>query len=166
MRRPWVWILALIVAAALLWLNLPESPPDPAGAAKPESQDESAALQAQARVVQAPSTLASDLNAPDSTIERDLVIVDSVFEAFRSNFPRVGNPVGENDEITAALTGRNNLGLQLIPRRHPAISHRGELVDRWGTPFFFHQLSGDVMEIRSAGPDRTMHTEDDAVLTP
>jgi hypothetical protein len=64
------------------------------------------------------------------------------------------------------LTGRNSLGLQVIPRGHRAINHRGELVDRWGTPFFFHQLSGNVMEIRSAGPDMKMHTEDDAVLEP
>ena len=110
--------------------------------------------------------LASELNAPDGTIEKDLLIVSSVLEAFRTNFPSVGNPVGENSEITAALTGRNSIGVQFIPRHHPAINHRGELVDRWGTPFFFHQLSGDMMEIRSAGPDRTMHTADDAVLGP
>jgi hypothetical protein len=37
----------------------------------------------------------------------------------------------------------------------------GELVDPWGTPYFFHQLSGTDMEIRSAGPDKTMWTDDD-----
>jgi hypothetical protein len=43
------------------------------------------------------------------------------------------------------------------------INARGELVDYWGTPFFFHQLSGTEMEIRSAGPDRVMWTVDDLV---
>ena len=43
---------------------------------------------------------------------------------------------------------------------------KGELCDRWGRPFFFHQLSGTKMEIRSAGPARQLWTDDDVVLTP
>ncbi|HEY5551571.1 MAG TPA: hypothetical protein VIK52_06775 [Opitutaceae bacterium] len=166
MRRRWIWILILVIVAAALWLSLPESPPAGLNMEEVETQGMPTQASGATRVPESPSMLASELNASGGTIERDLLIVDSVFEAFRTNFPGDGNPVGENSEITAALTGRNRLGLQLIPRRHPAINHRGELVDRWGTPFFFHQLSGDVMEIRSAGPDRVMHTSDDAVLTP
>ena len=58
------------------------------------------------------------------------------------------------------------LGFAFIPPGNPAINARGELCDRWGTPFFFHQLSGSQMEIRSAGPDRKLWTPDDEVLTP
>ena len=72
----------------------------------------------------------------------------------------------EHAEITAALTGDNSLGLRLIPRTHPAINAAGELVDRWGTPFLFHALAGDRMEVRSAGPDKKFGTPDDARLTP
>jgi hypothetical protein len=43
------------------------------------------------------------------------------------------------------------------------INGKGELVDYWGTPFFFHQLSGTEMEIHSAGPDKVMWTADDLV---
>lgn len=106
------------------------------------------------------------LNKPGSTIARDLDAVSGVLEAWRSNFPREGNPVGENADITAALTGGNRMELALIPKKHPAINAKGELSDRWGTPFRFHQLSGEQMEIRSAGPDRTFATEDDAVFHP
>ena len=106
------------------------------------------------------------LNKPGSTIARDLSAVNAVLDAWRSNFPREGNPVGENADITAALAGANRLELVLIPKQHPAINARGELCDRWGTPFRFHQLSGEQMEIRSAGPDRTFATEDDAVFHP
>jgi len=74
--------------------------------------------------------------------------------------------VGENAEITAVLAGRNRLQLALIPPSHPAINRAGELCDRWGTPFFFHALSGTQMEIRSAGPDRRLWSADDVVLTP
>lgn len=110
--------------------------------------------------------LAARLNAPDSTITRDLDVLQQLFDAWRSNFPRDGNPVGENSQITAALAGDNPLGLVLLPRQHPAINAQGELCDRWGTPFRFHQLSGERMEIRSAGPDRKFATEDDAAWTP
>jgi hypothetical protein len=33
-------------------------------------------------------------------------------------------------------------------------------------PYFFHQLSGDEMEIRTAGADRRLWTAGDRVLTP
>lgn len=106
------------------------------------------------------------LNKPGSTIERDLSAVNAVLDAWRGNFPREGNPVGENSDITAALTGANRLELALIPKAHSAINAKGELCDRWGTPFRFHQLSGERMEIRSAGPDRKFATGDDAVFHP
>lgn len=110
--------------------------------------------------------IAAPLNAADSTIARDLDIVRQLFEAWLSNFPREGNPIGENAEITAALMGENRLGLALIPKGHRALNDRGELCDRWGTPLRFHQLSGTQMEVRSAGPDRKFGTDDDATLTP
>src|SRR6185503_20139453 len=96
--------------------------------------------------------IAAPLNDPGSTIARDLDTVRLILEGWRSNFPRDGNPVGENHEITAALMGDNRLELVLIPKNHPALNERGELCDRWGTPFRFHAISGDRMEIRSAGP--------------
>ena len=110
--------------------------------------------------------IAAALNAENSTISRDLDILSQVFDAWRTSFVREGNPVGENSDITSALCGANPLGLVLIPRNHRAINANGELCDRWGTPFRFHQLSGERMEIRSAGPDRRFATPDDAVWSP
>lgn len=114
----------------------------------------------------APSRIAEKLNAPENTARRDLEIVNELFVAWQSNFPRDGNPVGENAEITAALTGDNKLRLVLIPRGHSAINAAGELCDRWGTPLRFHQVSGTNMEIRSAGPDRKFATADDVFWPP
>lgn len=112
------------------------------------------------------SPIANDLNAPGGDIRRDLDILNSVFVAWQTNFPREGNPVGENDEITAALAGDNPLHFAFVSPRHPAINVRGQLCDRWGTPFRFHQLSGTQMEIRSAGPDRRFGTTDDVEFAP
>jgi hypothetical protein len=106
------------------------------------------------------------LNTPNTNIVGDLTVVSQIFDAWLSNFPRDGNPVGENADITAALMGNNRLELALIPKSHPAVNANGELCDRWGTPFRFHQISGTKMEIRSAGPDRKFATEDDALWTP
>jgi hypothetical protein len=75
-----------------------------------------------------------------------------------------GNPVGTNPEITAALNGDNPKQARFITEESGLrINGAGELVDYWGTPFFFHQLSANEMEIRSAGPDRKMWTADDLV---
>jgi len=75
-----------------------------------------------------------------------------------------GNPVGTNPEITKALNGDNPGQVRFIKAELGLrINGSGELVDYWGTPFFFHQLSGTEMEIRSAGPDKVMWTADDLV---
>jgi hypothetical protein len=111
------------------------------------------------------SQLADDLNSPAGDVRADLRLVNEIFIAYRGAV-HSGNPVGENVEITAVLKGRNKLGFAFIPPDNPAINSKGELCDRWGTPYFFHQLSGEKMEIRSAGPDRVLWTADDEVLTP
>jgi hypothetical protein len=75
-----------------------------------------------------------------------------------------GNPVGNNAEITHALNGDNPKQVKFIGAESGLrINAQGELVDPWGTPFFFHQLSATEMEIRSAGPDKEMWTWDDLV---
>jgi hypothetical protein len=172
-------VLLLLVLAIAAWWAWPRRGTAPAvvAAKQPVARADSAAPTPASGAISrsAPATMASmqadfpiaaPLNAPTSTIARDLDTVRLILEAFRSNFPRDGNPVGENHEITAALTGENRLGLELIPKNHPALNDRGELCDRWGTPFRFHQISGDRMEIRSAGPDRKFGTADDAEWTP
>ncbi len=73
------------------------------------------------------------------------------------------NPVGTNAEIMAAIMGGNPKGATLGPPEGMSLNENGELIDRWGTPYFFHQLSRDQMEIRSAGADKVMWTDDDAV---
>ena len=110
--------------------------------------------------------MADTLNAPQTTIAADLSIVLELVTAFRTNFPREGNPVGSNAEITATLSGRNALRFAFIAPDHPAINRAGELCDRYGTPFFFHAESGMRMTIQSAGPDQRLHTADDVVLAP
>jgi len=74
-----------------------------------------------------------------------------------------GNPVGTNPEITKALQGDNPKQINFLKEDGNRVNGNGELVDPWGTPYFFHQLSATEMEIRSAGPDKVMYTPDDLV---
>ena len=88
--------------------------------------------------------------------------LEQVSTAIRSFRAAVGeNPVGTNAEITGALRGDNLKQVRVELPANSKISADGELTDQWGTPYFFHQLSAREMEIRSAGPDRKMWTEDD-----
>lgn len=95
--------------------------------------------------------IAEDLNAVDATIRN--------FQAVHGE-----NPIGSNAEITGALLGNNlkQIKLEVPPGSH--LNGEGEMCDRWGTPYFFHQVSKTEMEIRSAGPDRRMWTGDDSQM--
>jgi hypothetical protein len=75
-----------------------------------------------------------------------------------------GNPVGTNPEFTKQLSGDNPKHINFInTEAGMRINENGELVDPWGTPYFFHQISGSDTEVRSAGPDKIMYTSDDIV---
>lgn len=70
-------------------------------------------------------------------------------------------PLGANEEIAAALRGKNKAALRAVADDHRIFNAKGQLIDRWNTPLFFHAQSRDRLEVRSAGPDRQMWTADD-----
>jgi len=107
--------------------------------------------------------LANRLSNPESAPEDDLEIVQSFLQIYSK--AQGGNPTGDNSDITSAMTGTNGHRGRVFPRNHPSI-REGQMVDRWGTPYWFHPNSGHSMEIRSAGPDRQLFTQDDLVLNP
>lgn len=108
--------------------------------------------------------LADDLASRSQSPVRDLEIVGGFIEMYRKVFQQ-GNPIGLNEDITAVLTGQNARKGILFPPGSPMIV-RGQLVDRWGTPYWFHPNNSHQMEIRSAGPDKDLFTPDDVVLNP
>ena len=122
-------------------LPLPETEPAPAVAPPPEPQG---------------------LTPQEVQAVRDAI--DNLEFAFRDFATNLGgNPVGTNAEITAALRGDNLKQLKLDMPAGSTVSPAGELCDPWGTPWFFHQLSRTKMEIRSAGRDKQLYTDDDFV---
>ena len=99
------------------------------------------------------------LNHPEA--RADLENIRLMLRDYRA---RLGeNPVGSNAEIMKAIMGGNRVRAMLGPPPGQGLNEQGELVDRWGTPYFFHQLSKVNMEVRSAGPYRVMWTGDDLI---
>lgn len=114
-----------------------------------------------------PATRVRSIAAADSRPEwqvtgtAELGKVQAMLRDYRTRMGQ--NPVGSNAEIMQALMGRNPANARLGPPGGQTLNEQGELVDQWGTPYFFHQNSKDSMEIRSAGPDRKMWTTDDLI---
>ncbi len=104
-------------------------------------------------------------DAPPTNIPPQIVLENMRHAVINYGSTFSGNPVGTNPEIAAALNGENPKQIKFIdPENGLRINGQGELVDSWGTPFFFHQLSATDTEIRSAGPDKIMWTADDLVI--
>ncbi len=106
---------------------------------------------------------ARELNAPGGTAQRDVEVLRGMVGQLllvvkEPNRP----PLGINEDFARALTGANKANLIVIPPGHPAVAG-GKIVDRWGSPYFFHPRAASAIDIRSAGPDRKLFTEDDIV---
>lgn len=106
--------------------------------------------------------LAHQLHSAENQPLDDLQILDAILGFYRLVYR--SNPVGENLEVLAALTGKNPHKIVVFPSDHPSFNASGELLDRWGTPYFFHALSGTRLDILSPGPDKKRNTRDDIKL--
>jgi hypothetical protein len=94
--------------------------------------------------------------------EREPEILLGFFRIYRERFGQF--PAGEdNAEMMNALRGSNPGRLGIFTSNHPRLDADGALLDAWGTPFFFHHVSREWLEVRSAGPDREWYTADDLV---
>jgi len=70
-------------------------------------------------------------------------------------------PLSGNEDWADFFRGKNSAHERLLPDQHIALNTNGQLIDRWGTPLFFHAVGGGRFELRSAGPDRKLWTDDD-----
>jgi hypothetical protein len=107
-------------------------------------------------------TILRDYASPRSTPENDLTSLAHLMNNFgllvKSSADR---PMSANEDWAAAFRGFNPAHERFLPDTHVALDTQGRLVDRWGTPLFFHALGNHRFDLRSAGPDRKLWTEDD-----
>mgnify|MGYP006976421656 FL=1 len=183
MRRPKFLILVSALVLALVIIFWPGRLPEPRDESKPTPQPPPAPLLSDlgkpaqlyrvapaspGRVYEidpANEQRADMLNSPDQGVQEDLQIVSEFVDLIHK--AGVNASFGDNADITAALTGTQYAGQKdhLFPRSHPAI-RGGQLVDRWGSPYWFHNNGPGKLEIRSAGPDKQLFTLDDIVRNP
>ena len=189
MKKFWAIAVLIVIGVVCCFLFKPSRPAtgDVPGSTLPAANPTSAALPTATATTPSVSTLAPAENSPTNpsasqdtvasspanspTVATDapslppLTVLDNARVAVHNYHDVFGeNPVGNNAEITAALRGNNPRQVNFI--REDAdlrVNEKGEMIDAYGTPFFFHQVSGSIMEIRSAGQDRKLWTFDDIV---
>lgn len=168
MSRKWVGSIVVVVTAAtiaLLYVSSEESPELTGNQTESATEDVTSVRNGEEKapeIVRHP--LADDmppLNAKDTAPEEDLATIEMLLNEFAKLHD--GHPNGENVEITAALMGNNPRHVAFLRSSKEFVNVAGELVDRWGTPYFFHQQSAKHTEIISAGPDGKFYTGDDLV---
>ena len=183
MRRPKFLILASALVLAAVIIFWPGRLPQPREDSAPPPQPPPAPLlsdlgkpaqlyrvnsAAPGRVYEidpANEQRADMLNSPEQGVQEDLQIIAEFVDICGRATGSM--PTGDNADITAALTGTQYAGQKgrVFPRSHPAI-RGGQLVDRWGSPYWFHNNGPGKLEIRSAGPDKQLFTLDDIVRNP
>lgn len=85
----------------------------------------------------------------------------SLLMSLRTTSNQGAFPAGLNVEITNALLGDNYGKVGFLPADYARINANGELIDKFGTPYWIHNLSSKSIEIVSAGPDKVLFTPDD-----
>lgn len=89
------------------------------------------------------------------------IALHTLLSSMRTTVYRGDYPAGLNVEITNALLGDNPRKVGYLPMDSPRINEYGELVDEYGTPYWFHSFNSTNLTITSAGPDKRLHTADD-----
>jgi hypothetical protein len=94
--------------------------------------------------------------------ENDLTLMAHLMDNFTLLVKSASDrPLSANEDWAAMFRGFNPAHERFLSDNHIALNARGQLVDRWGTPLFFHALGGRRFDIRSAGPDGKLWTKDD-----
>ena len=94
--------------------------------------------------------------------ENDLTLLARLMDNFTLLVKSSANrPMSANEDWAAAFLGNNSANEPFLSDQHASLNAKGQMVDRWGTPLFFHPLGARQFEIRSAGPDRILWTDDD-----
>ena len=107
-------------------------------------------------------TILRDYASTNLPPENDLKLMSRLMDNSLLLLKSAANrPLSANEDWADLLRGKNGAGERFLSDDHGALNEQHQLVDRWGTPLFFHAVGNGRYDIRSAGPDKTLWTEDD-----
>lgn len=167
MKRPLVIGLALLLGAGLaFWWSTGRRPAPVIARSDPTTTN---ALPRSSPPAPAPPPVAlpgdgmlRDYGSPRSTPRQDLVSLARVMQNFLLLAkPANQGPLADNEDWARALLGRGINREPLVSASHAVFNAQGRLVDRWHHPLFIHALGGGRFELRSAGPDGKLWSDDD-----
>ncbi len=168
-RRPLALAFGFAVALpVLLWLlrSPPPPPPPPAPVSRLTETTPPPPPKLRPRRVatpEAPLLAHEELLTLEGDAATDLSALADLTRAYLERPADPARPpLGFNEDLARALSDPENLGPSALPADHPAL-RAGQLIDRWGTPWQIHPLAFNLIQLRSAGPDRRLYTEDDLV---
>ena len=138
----WLLVLLLLAALAVWWRARPAGAP--AVSVAPRAVVSSPPPAASPAPPLVGDRLLQGYADPARPPERDLAAVALVMENFLLlNKGAAQRPLSANEEWAAALRGLDGRSERVLPDDHPVLNRRGQLVDRWGTPLFFHSVVND-----------------------
>ena len=94
--------------------------------------------------------------------QNDLTLMSRLMDSSLLLLKSAANqPLSANEDWAELFRGRNATQERFLPDSSIALNAQGQVIDRWGTPLFFHALGNRRYELRSAGPDQKLWTDDD-----
>lgn len=169
MKWPWKNVLVIALQIAVVWYLFSIRPTTPeaadSGAAAETDGVSPASTHSTAPAKKEPligEIILRDYASPATSPENDLTSLAHLMDNFTLLVKSAADlPLSGNEDWAAALRGANPAHERFLPDQHAALDAQGRLVDRWGTPLFFHALGTRQFELRSAGPDKKLWTDDD-----
>jgi len=165
MKRPGILVLIVSFALLAMWLTSKvKKSPNQAEDSKNQQKKSINPPGPSPRLVVDPHLFLENYGSETKKPQDDLEFLHSLISDCQlvfKNFDSFYLP--ENKEITDFLRGENPDHLAWIPDNHRFLNEKGEILDRWLSPIFFHKQSGFSFQLRSAGEDRTLWTDDDIV---
>jgi len=161
--RKGIWLVMVGVATLLLWFftRPPAGQPAPVGTVPPLPAPGVPDAATVAAVLPGDKTLLG-YGDPTQPPEQDLTLLHHCLDNFLLLAKGMKTqPLSANGEIAAALRGEGKVRMPFISPGNAIFNAEGLLIDRWGTPLFFHAEQAGAISIRSAGPDKTLWTADD-----
>jgi hypothetical protein len=141
---------------------LPADQATPRAVAQPPATDSSAAS-GQGRSALPPHPQSRLLGTDQLAPEAQARLVGNILQIFRESTGAY--PTAEdNPGVLRQLLGANTARRGYVSPESPAIDRQGALLDAYGQPYFFHFISSQKLEIRSAGADGAYYTDDDLVV--